>query len=174
MFMGEECALPAPFHFFVDFQDRGLRKAVNRGRAAEYPQHLWRGAIPPTVKHAFSYSKYTVSGDRSVWNWYQALLRIRHDWRRNGRLAPDCLRVDEIRDQRIVILRYETAGQPDHFVLARLALPADEGAPSVALKIDGQILLNSREDSTSSVDGAVQLRPCQAIVGTGRVHSVTE
>ncbi len=170
IFMGEECALPAPFHFFVDFQDRGLRKAVNRGRAAEYPQHLWHGAIPPTVKDAFYHSKYTSSGDRSVWGWYQALLRVRREWRRNGWLVPGSLRVDEIRDARIIILRYETAGQRDHFVIARLDSPADVETPAVAVEIDGQILLNSREDRTAVSGDALQLRPCQAVIGTGTVH----
>jgi hypothetical protein len=68
----------------------------------------------------------------------------------------------------------ERAGQSDHFIVARLASPADGDTPPVTIEIDGQILLNSRADSTPTTDGAVQLQAYQAIVGTGRVHFVSE
>ena len=42
--MGEESAADAPFPFFADFEDAGLRKAVDRGRRHEYPHHDWKGS----------------------------------------------------------------------------------------------------------------------------------
>jgi hypothetical protein len=174
IFMGEECALPAAFRFFVDFQDKRLRRAVNRGRAREHPQHIWRGAIRPTDERAFQESKVTASGDRTVWDWYQALLRLRKDWRDNGGIEPSCLRVDGIRDAQMITLRYEIPGQLDRFVLVRLASPQGHDALPVAIEIDGQILLNSSDVETSATGSIIQLQACHAIVGIGTVNRVTK
>ena len=42
IFMGEECASEAVFPFFADFEDPELRRAVDKGRENEHPQHVWK------------------------------------------------------------------------------------------------------------------------------------
>lgn len=86
MFMGEEEATSAPFPFFVDFEDARLRRAVDRGRAAEYPQHAWDGALSPSDPNAFLRSKVTEadSQDPSMRDWYRQLLSLRKEWQQKG------------------------------------------------------------------------------------------
>lgn len=73
MFMGEENATAARFPFFVDFHDPGLRRAVDRGRAREYPQHAWDGALSPSDPAAFAAAKcaHAESQDETMFGWYR-------------------------------------------------------------------------------------------------------
>ena len=71
IFMGEESAADAPFPFFADFEDAGLRKSVDSGRRKEYPHHDWTGiavAIGSIGFHQFRYlsGPRTASGQRLV------------------------------------------------------------------------------------------------------------
>lgn len=79
IFMGEESAVDVPFPFFVDFQDPDLRKSVDEGRANEYPQHAWKGALSPSDPQAFELANCGSSGlgDSAVSDWYRRLLSIR-------------------------------------------------------------------------------------------------
>lgn len=79
IFMGEERAAESAFRFFADFEDQGLRRAVDQGRQSEYPQHQWEGAIPPSDPQAFLNSKLSTweQSDAAVVQWYQSLLAFR-------------------------------------------------------------------------------------------------
>ena len=65
MFMGEESAADAPFPFFADFEDTGLRKAVDRGRRHEYPHHDWTDSPLPSDPLAFTSSVITPEIERA-------------------------------------------------------------------------------------------------------------
>ncbi|MEQ8718312.1 MAG: malto-oligosyltrehalose trehalohydrolase [Acidimicrobiales bacterium] len=54
LFMAEEYGETAPFPFFVDHGDPGLRKAVRRGRAEEFAAMDWAGTPPdPAAESTF-------------------------------------------------------------------------------------------------------------------------
>jgi alpha-amylase len=166
IFMGEESAAASPFHFFVDFEDPRLRRAVNRGRAREYPQHSWRGAVRPTDERAFVNSKYLTDGDPVMRAWYRSLLQLRHKWRETGWLDPGHLQVDGYRDAGILVLKYCRSGQEDRFVLVRLA-SANDDAAAVNVRIDGHVLLDSRAAAPTVGEQVVRLQAAHAIIGTG-------
>lgn len=86
IFMGEEFATSAPFPFFVDFEDDRLRRAVDRGRANEYPQHAWDGALSPSDPRAFFDTKCPLESteDSSVREWYKALIKLRKQKQAEG------------------------------------------------------------------------------------------
>lgn len=78
IFMGEEWATDAPFPFFADFEDQGLRKAVDKGRQEEYPHHDWVGSPLPSDPAAFLNSRSTIDQlNQEMFDWYRNLLRLR-------------------------------------------------------------------------------------------------
>ena len=78
IFMGEEWSTDAPFPFFADFEDAGLRRAVDKGRRDEYPHHDWKGSPLPSDPAAFLQSKPKPAGQNAKTNqWYQTLLKFR-------------------------------------------------------------------------------------------------
>ena len=78
IFMGEEWSTDAPFPFFADFEDAGLRRAVDKGRRDEYPHHDWKGSPLPSDPAAFLQSKSKPAGRNTKTNqWYQTLLKFR-------------------------------------------------------------------------------------------------
>lgn len=88
IFMGEEWATDAPFPFFADFEDQGLRDAVDQGRRDEYPHHDWEGSPLPSDPQAFLNSKSSVDQQcQSMHNWYRQLLNLRHEGIRAGWLG---------------------------------------------------------------------------------------
>jgi malto-oligosyltrehalose trehalohydrolase len=78
IFMGEEWATEAPFPFFADFEDEGLRKAVDQGRQDEYPHHDWKGSPLPSDPEAFLATKSRPPQQKQHVNlWYRQLLELR-------------------------------------------------------------------------------------------------
>lgn len=142
MFMGEERAADSPFCFFADFHDQRLRRAVDRGRAREYPHHVWKGAISPTDERAFYNSKCLGSGDESVLAWYRSVIQLRQDWRKRGWLAPQLLDVRCDSESSLFSFRYLVPEGPSPFVLARLVSP-DTSSGNLEVQIDGEVILDS-------------------------------
>ncbi|MCA9185995.1 MAG: malto-oligosyltrehalose trehalohydrolase [Pirellulaceae bacterium] len=171
IFMGEEFASPAPFLFFVDFADQRLRRAVEQGRAREYPHQQWGKAVSATDPKAFAISQRgeIQDGDPSMWRWYQQLIALRKRWRSSGLLTQSRLHVECRVDQSLFILRYASAAEYDAFVASRLmTLDTAKDACSVPLPIDvTQVLLDSNSDPFSGAGGptTTELWPQQAVVG---------
>ncbi len=84
-FMGEEYAEKAPFQFFADFLDEGLREAVHQGRIEEFAAFKWRGEPPdPHDPETFDRSRLNwemrhEGRHRSMLLWYQRLLQLRRE-----------------------------------------------------------------------------------------------
>jgi maltooligosyltrehalose trehalohydrolase len=86
LFMGDEAGTRAPFHFFADFADEGLRRAVREGRRRELKQHWgWDGTPPdPFAPETFAAcvldesSPPTVAADRTA-AYVRELLRLRRE-----------------------------------------------------------------------------------------------
>lgn len=129
IFMGEEAAVEAPFPFFCDFEDRRLRRAVNRGRAKEHPQHDWRGALPPSSEKAYLATKCDdpAKHDPEMKAWYAELLALRKRGLAEGWLAADRLTVtvdgaaDEQQQGQRYTLRYARREGGEVKIAAELA-----------------------------------------------------
>lgn len=108
IFMGEEAAYEGPFPFFVDFGDPHLQEAVERGRAAEYPEQRDR-MLPPTAESTFIASKYTdgTKRDEAMLAWYQQLLQLRRAAIAFDLLKHANMQVDSDLEHSIFTIRYE-------------------------------------------------------------------
>ncbi|TBR16862.1 malto-oligosyltrehalose trehalohydrolase [bacterium] len=86
LFMGDERGERAPFHFFADFSDEALRRAVREGRGRELKAHWgWEGVPPdPFAPETFAACVLdesrppTLSGDRTA-AYVRELLRLRRE-----------------------------------------------------------------------------------------------
>jgi alpha-amylase len=136
LFMGEETAEPNPFHYFVDFGDPWLKKAIENGRRHEHPQQDWAETVSPLDEQAFAGSRLTDvdanAEDRiRTREWYRRLIQIRRVWIELGLLQPNNLRVESDKGNQQVTLRYQSdphqssvwvqlAGEPDMTAAAAL------------------------------------------------------
>ncbi len=84
LFMGEEYGDPAPFLYFVDFQDRKLQQQVREGRTRDFHAYLHPGRpVPdPTDPQTFERSRVQVDlrhhpVHHTLWRFYQRLLMLR-------------------------------------------------------------------------------------------------
>lgn len=80
LFMGEEFAEPAPFQFFTDFSDPGLRQAVSEGRRKEFSDFDWDGVPDPQSPATFERARlhWELAGDNNdMLRWYRALIEVR-------------------------------------------------------------------------------------------------
>lgn len=163
LFMGEEFASDAPFPFFADFHDRRLRRAVNRGRAREYPSGDLR-PLHPTTESTFKLAKLPNEQDAEMRDWYGALLKLRREGLAEGWL--DARRMAAGYDQRIDTLwmqfssphSQESADAGSVTVYSRLR---PEGDP-VPIAAAGEVLLASAP--LESCHQGVQLGVSQAVV----------
>ena len=94
LFMGEEWATDATFPFFADFEDAGLRKAVDKGRRDEYPHHQWEGSPLPSDPAAFTNSKLHgqsagLQNKQEMFDWYRELLAMRKSGIESGWLSVE-------------------------------------------------------------------------------------
>lgn len=171
LFMGEESSCHERFHFFADFEDPHLRKAVEQGRANEYPAIAGAATLSPTSDKAFHSSKMQ-SGRSSIesqqtLNWYRRLLKIRREWRQLGLLDSDHLTVAHNSALGIFSLSYRQPNGQRVFVTVRLS----NGKADIAIPVQGTITANSIADQ-SEIDvgnGTLSFSPNHAVVGTGRV-----
>ena len=90
LFMGEEWSTDAKFPFFADFEDQGLRKAVDKGRRDEYPHHDWSDSPLPSDPVAFTGTKSKPADLNHETNqWYRSLLGFRKQGIEAGWLTVD-------------------------------------------------------------------------------------
>ncbi|MBI1311154.1 malto-oligosyltrehalose trehalohydrolase [bacterium] len=83
LFMGEEYGETAPFQFFISHADKGLIRAVRRGRQAEFKDFAWQGKPPdPQARKTFSrcrldHSLRTRGHHAVLLSFYRELIRLR-------------------------------------------------------------------------------------------------
>lgn len=112
LFMGEEYAESAPFLFFTDFSDEGLRRAVDEGRRREHATKDWSGALDASDPRAFEVSKLRDfdRGDEGMRAWYTELLRFRRRGVADGWLRRQQLTVQAHPEHREFHLQYSQDG----------------------------------------------------------------
>ncbi|TWT35909.1 Malto-oligosyltrehalose trehalohydrolase [Posidoniimonas corsicana] len=163
LFMGEESAVDAPFPFFADFHDRRLRRAVDKGRMAEYPHHDWKGAPLPSERQSFRMAKCHDPSlqDQAMRDWYRQLLALRKQGLAAGWLTPEAMSCAHDDSSHVFRLQYDSpAGGPT--VLARLT-PNHQPADPIELPIDGRVTHSSLPLDSESA-GRVRLAPNHAVI----------
>ena len=145
VFMGEECASDSLFPFFVDFQDPRLREAVDAGRASEYPQHVWSGAVSPSDEKAFLSAKChrLDDGDKDMLAWYRNLIKLRNKGLAQGWLCPSRLTVKHDSPRALFSLVFAGHDGADITIQARLASVRSQSTAPVSVVVDGELLLSS-------------------------------
>jgi len=139
LFMGEEWSTDATFPFFADFEDQGLRKAVDKGRREEYPHHDWSDSPLPSDTVAFTGTKSRPADlDHQSNHWYRSLLKLRRQGIESGWLCVDNFSTSADLQNSIFKLIYRHDDSEIH-VCSRLA-QADAG--SLSLKEIGDSLLD--------------------------------
>jgi malto-oligosyltrehalose trehalohydrolase len=169
LFMGEEWATSAPFPFFADFEDAGLRRAVDRGRQDEYPHHDWNGSPLPSDPRAFLSSKLDeAQACQKTWSWYQQILSLRRRGIDDGWLDVNHKRTRYDADGEIFYLIYELVDEQLH-IASRLAT---NGATAVRISLLGEpeILLDSHSKLPNhSYDSQITLQKHHCCIWRERV-----
>lgn len=175
LFMGEEYAADSRFHFFTDFEDAGLRSAVETGRARDYPQQRDSSLISPLEDRAFTDSKLSDSGDEGMRSWYTSLIALRKAWRAAGILDPNRLVVECVPQSGVFSLRYPQQRGSDHFVISRLRADSCETS-DLQIPCTGELWLDSQrpEQFRQPIEGHITLAVDQALVGTGAWPNLAE
>jgi 1,4-alpha-glucan branching enzyme len=165
IFMGEEFAADSPFPFFTDFQDAGLRRAVERGRAREYPQHVWGKVLSPVEADTFYRSRCGAAsgGDDEMLAWYRDMIALRKRGIAEGWLTVTRMTADHDRVRSIFSLRYTRADGSAVLVQARLTAAGDTTAETVRAPLEGPVLLSS-EPNPSTDHGHVILQRNHAVI----------
>ncbi len=168
IFMGEEVAIDAPFPFFVDFEDPQLQEAVENGRAAEYPQHVWGSSPAPGSIDTFQQSNCNDAAlhDQRMKAWYRDLISLRKQGIEEGWLAFDRMASDYDPEHEAFYLRFRDERGGHVCVMARLNhAPASD----VVIPIPGSLLLSSEPESKID-DGQLVLHPDQAVIFRSEHH----
>ncbi len=163
LFMGEELAAESPFPFFADFEDPRLRRAVARGRAKEYPQHVWGDVMAPGDKRAFLAAKChePQHHDPEMAAWYRDLLALRKQGLAAGWLGGQHMTIRHEASVDLFELRYRDGSGNGVVVIARLN---SEGGPEIAhVKAEGRLLLSSVPHPQAD-DGVLELRRNHGVV----------
>ena len=165
IFMGEESATDSSFPFFVDFQDPQLRREIDEGRAREYPQHAWKGALSPSDTEAFRRAKcHDVSaGDTDVLAWYRTLIAFRKQGISEGWLATNRMTTSHEPGRDIFAIRYCRDHGGHVIVQARLTNAAEPLAETVRLPLEGTLLLSSVPNPITG-HGYITVRPNHVVI----------
>lgn len=143
IFMGEEFATSAPFPFFVDFEDRHLRDAVDVGRRGDYPPHIWQDALLPSQAEAFFNAKWNEAPlrDPNMFHWYQRLLQLRKQGLDDGWLLPAHLQTAYDSQSSIFTLQYQHTT-----IQARLTPHAETETQPLPVPFTGTLVLTSEPE----------------------------
>ena len=158
IFMGEEWATEAPFPFFADFEDPGLRQAVDQGRRHEYPYHDWTGSPLPSDPRAFLDSKSkTEHLNAEMRQWYCQLLALRKQGIAVGWLNVEALTTEHELDHDLFRLVYNSPAQKVVICSRLAAADADEITLHDAAPIE--LLLDSQQESAGESGSKFEFAP---------------
>ncbi|WP_153556181.1 malto-oligosyltrehalose trehalohydrolase [Roseimaritima sediminicola] len=174
LFMGEESAAEQPFFFFTDFGDEPLRKAVEEGRKAEYPQHDWTNVESPLSLEAFERSKLGEDAPHSdsMRRWYRQLISLRTAWQNDDLLRWKNLKAAWSEHDAMAAFAYRHEGRAG-FALMRLHEPDHTPAP-LQYEVDGDVLLHSSCEADDRRPNHWNLGAYSVLVGLGEVHRLTK
>lgn len=120
IFMGEEYAERAPFHYFVGFSDEELLAAIRRGKHEEHASGVCEGEIPdPAAEQTFLECKIDVSLPREgeqalVQEFYRILLGFRNRFSAFRVFDRNRMEIVGLAQQKVLIFRRD--GDADSLV----------------------------------------------------------
>jgi len=135
LFMGEEYGETVPFQYFVSHEDKSLLEAVRRGRKDEFARFGWTGEIPdPQHESTFLSSKLnwdlqTEDRHRTLWHFYQELLRLRREMPPLAQLDKNALEVMSFANHKVISVRRWNASAEILIVLHFDQAPTDLTLP---------------------------------------------
>ena len=156
LFMGEEWATDATFPFFADFEDAGLRKAVDKGRRDEYPHHQWEGSPLPSEPTAFTNSILhgelaAQQNKQEMFDWYRDLIALRKSGIESGWLSIENWSTSCDLETGVLQMTYQKPeGSSEITICARIARGQSKPIPLAELGA-GKILLNSKPDAVDQL-----------------------
>ncbi len=184
LFMGEEYGETAPFLYFVSHSDPELSEAVRVGRRAEFATFDWQGEPPdPSAISTFRRSKLDHSlrehgWHHRLWQFYQALLRLRRTLPALRELNKDQIEVLGFQARRAVFWRRWAGEQETWAVLnfaeepAELVLPVPVGGWEKVLDSAEWLRGTEADDRVVTASGKAAARPkvmARQIVSDGEV-----
>jgi maltooligosyltrehalose trehalohydrolase len=110
LFMGEEYAETAPFHYFVSYPDHGLNEAIRTSRSEEFAA-LWHALPPdPELEKTFLDSKIGVGEPRSaeqdrLCGFYRMLIRVRKEIPALASLSKERLEIKMFDGKEVIFMR---------------------------------------------------------------------
>ena len=171
IFMGEEFAADSPFMFFADFIDERLRKAVDKGRKKEFPNHDWTNSIQPSDERAFHDCVIQLpDADNEMLIWYKALIELRKDWKLRGVLNPNQMSVHCDMNSNLFAFSYKT-DSAEKFVVAKLGPPDSTSNPAKITLEKGCVILGSCDvnfrGTAELATKTMEIQTNQSLIGEG-------
>lgn len=111
VFMGEEYAEIAPFHYFIDHSDDDLVQAVREGRKKEFALFGWEGDSPdPAAAGTFINSKLarhlrTRGNHKILFEFYQELIRLRREIPALRTFSKEAMEVGSFEGDKVLFVR---------------------------------------------------------------------
>ncbi|MFZ2198942.1 MAG: malto-oligosyltrehalose trehalohydrolase [Thermodesulfovibrionales bacterium] len=111
IFMGEEYAEIAPFHYFIDHSDDALVKAVKEGRKKEFASYEWEGDPPdPAAQDTFNNSKLArdlrnQGKHKILFEFYRELIRLRREIASLRSLNKEAMDVGSFEEEKVLFVR---------------------------------------------------------------------
>lgn len=111
VFMGEEYAEIASFHYFIDHSDDALVQAIREGRKKEFASFEWEGDPPdPAALGTFSDSKLerelrNQGNHKILFEFYQELIRLRREIAPLRSLSKEAMEVVSFEEDKALFVR---------------------------------------------------------------------
>jgi maltooligosyltrehalose trehalohydrolase len=111
VFMGEEYAEIAPFHYFIDHSDVDLVQSIREGRKKEFALFRWEGDPPdPAAADTFINSKLarhlrTQGNHKILYEFYQELIRLRREIPALRSLSKEAMEVGSFEEDKVLFVR---------------------------------------------------------------------
>ena len=168
LFMGEEFASESPFPFFVDFEQKKIRRAVNKGRRGMFSEELRKECLSPTAAATFERAELPdcTDGDQEMLAWYRELIALRKQGVSAGWLTQENFIADYDTALEVFSISYRCTDGSHVQILSRMSPSGDEKSHAVSISIKGKVLLSS-EREVEIVDGKLLLTPNHAVVVRG-------
>jgi len=132
LFMGEEYAEPAPFHFFVSHGDPHLVERVRQGRRHEFEALKTMQGEPedPQAQSTFDASRLDRSlrhagRHQTLWNLYRELLRLRRETPAIRHASREGSTIACFEKERVLLVQSEAEGSSAWLILSYAERPID-------------------------------------------------
>jgi maltooligosyltrehalose trehalohydrolase len=117
LFMGEEYGEDAPFYFFSDYSDAGLKNELREGRKKEFAAFEWKEEPPDSQDEAvflrskLQWHKRRQGRHRVLLEWHRQLIRLRKSHPLLKNLSKNNIRADLFSQCGLAVYRHSANGR---------------------------------------------------------------